>query len=85
MKDKVLDMLAVSETKSDFSILSAEVAPGGYVLHRQDNAPYHGFTVFVKPNLPLVRLIDYENSKHEFLVFASSSTDHRLSTARFLM
>ncbi len=64
-------MLPVSETKVDSSILSAEVTPDGYVIHRQDKAPCHGLAVFVKPNLPLVRLTDYEHSRHEFLAFVA--------------
>ena len=47
------------------------MTPDSYVLHRQDKAPYYGLAVFVKPNLPLVRLTDYEDSGHEFLAFAA--------------
>ena len=71
VKDKAPDMLAVSETKLDSSILSAEVMPDGYVVHRQDKGPCHGLAVFVKPNLPLVRLTDYEDSGHEFIAFVA--------------
>ena len=71
VKDKAPDLLAVSETKLDPSILSEEVTPDGYVLHRQDKAPCHGLAVFVKPNLPLVRLTDYEDPRHEFLAFVT--------------
>lgn len=65
------DIFAVSETRLDANIPSSEVTPDGYVLHRLDRAPCHGLAVFSSPNLPIVRLTEYEDQEHEYVAFVA--------------
>ena len=69
LETRTPDIFAVSETRLDDNIPSSEVTPDGYVLHRLDRAPCHGLALFSRPNLPLVRLTEYEDQEHEYLVF----------------
>ena len=63
------DILAVSETKLDSTVSSSDLTPEGYSLHRLDRSPCHGLALFAKTSLPLRRLKDSENSRHEYLAF----------------
>ena len=63
------DLFAISETKLDPSVPSCDVTPDGYTVHRLDNAPCHGLAVFAKTSLPLRRLSDHEDRRHEYLAF----------------
>ena len=63
------DVLAVSETKLDSSVSSADVTPVGYSLHRLDKAPCHGLALYAKTSLPLRRLQDSEDPRHDYLAF----------------
>lgn len=63
------DIFAVSETKLDSSVASPDVTPVGYSLHRLDKAPCHGLALYAKTSLPLRRLHDSEDPRHEYLAF----------------
>ena len=71
------DLLAVSETKLDCSVPSSEFTPDGYTFHRMDKAPSHGLALFAKTSLPLRRLRESEDPRHEYLAFLAPlpSTD----------
>ena len=63
------DILAVSETKLDSSVASPDLTPVGYSLHRLDKAPCHGLALYAKTSLPLRRLHDSEDPRHDYLAF----------------
>ena len=63
------DLLALSETKLDSSVSSSEFTPDGYTFHRMDKAPSHGLALFAKTSLPLRRLRESEDPRHEYLAF----------------
>ena len=63
------DVFAVSETKLDSSVASSDLTPAGYTLHRLDRAPCHGLALYAKTSLPLRRLLESEDSRHEYLAF----------------
>ena len=63
------DILALSETKLDSSVSSSDVTPEGYSLHRLDKAPCHGLVLYAKTSLPLRRMQDSEDPRHEYLAF----------------
>ena len=63
------DLLALSESKLDSSVSSSEFTPDGYTFHRMDKAPCHGLVLFAKTSLPLRRLRESEDSRHEYLAF----------------
>ena len=63
------DIFAVSETKLDASVSSSEFTPDGYTFHRFDKAPCHGLALYAKANLPLRRMKQSEDPRHEYLAF----------------
>ena len=63
------DIFAVSETRLDSSVASADLTPAGFLLHRLDKAPCHGLALYAKTCLPLRRLFDSEDPRHEYLAF----------------
>ena len=63
------DIFAVSETKLDASVSSSEFTPDGYTFHRFDKAPCHGLALYAKTNLPLRRMKQSEDPRHEYLAF----------------
>ena len=69
LQGKSPDIFAVSETRLDSSVPSSEFTPDGYTLHRVDKAPSHGLALFAKTSLPLRRLTEFEDSRHEYLTF----------------
>ena len=69
LQSKSPDLLAVSETRLDSGVSSSDFTPSGYTFHRLDKAPCHGLALFAKTSLPLRRLKDSEDSRHEYLAF----------------
>ena len=63
------DVFAVSESKLDSTVSSADLTPVGYTLHRFDKAPSHGLALYSKTSLPLRRLQESEDPRHEYLAF----------------
>ena len=63
------DLLALSETRLDSSVPSCVFTPDGYTLHRLDKAPCHGLALYARTSLPLRRLIEFEDRRHEYLAF----------------
>ena len=63
------DLLALSETKLDSSVQSSEFTPDGYTFHRLDRSSSHGLALFAKTSLPLRRLRESEDPRHEYLAF----------------
>ena len=49
----------------------SDATPVGYSLHRLDKAPCHGLALYAKTNLPLRRLRDAEDPRHEYLAFTA--------------
>ena len=71
LQSKSPDLLALSETKLDSSVSSDDFTPSGYTFHRLDRAPCHGLALFAKTSLPLRRIKDSEDSRHEYLAFVA--------------
>ena len=69
LKGESPDIFALSETRLDSSVPSSEFTPDGYILHRLDRAPSHGLALFAKKSLPLRRLTQAEDTRHEYLAF----------------
>ena len=63
------DVFGISETKLDSTVSSSDVTPEGYSFHRLDRAPCHGLALYAKTSLPLRRLKDVEDPRHEYLAF----------------
>ena len=69
LQERSPDLLALSETRLDSSVSSSEFTPDGYTLHRMDKAPSHGLALLAKSSLPLRRLRESEDPRHEYLAF----------------